>query len=145
MRGLQPIGVLLRGERGIRIDPLELAPDAVGVPGLLEAARDCGVRIVNFPGTRLVEAPALAAFLPALARYLLGEDLALPGVETHWLDDFGPDGPAAREAVLRDPDAWLVRPALDGAAPPLTLATLPPRASSLRRQTATPCLFPEPN
>jgi uncharacterized circularly permuted ATP-grasp superfamily protein len=128
LRGLQPIGVLLRGEHGNRIDPLELSPDAGGVPGLLEAARDGGVRIVNYPGSSLVEAPALAAFLPALARHMLGEELALPGVETHWLDDLAPNGPAAREAVLRNPDAWLVRPAFDANAPPATFATLPPQA-----------------
>lgn len=123
LRGLQPIGVLLRGEAGNRIDPLELAPDAAGVPGLLEATREGGVRIVNHPGTGLAEAPALAAFLPTLARHLLGEELELPGVETHWLDDH-----AARDAVLRNPDAWLVRPALDSAAPPLTSAALPAQA-----------------
>jgi uncharacterized alpha-E superfamily protein len=49
-------------------------------------------------------------------------------VETHWLDAAGPDGPAARDAVLRDPNAWLVRPALDGTASPLSLATLSPQA-----------------
>ncbi len=125
LRGLQPIGVLLRGERGNRLDPLELAPDAAGVTGLLEAARDGGVRIVNYPGTGLVEAPALTAFMPALARHLLGEDLELPGVETRWLDDTAPGGPTARDAVLRNPGAWLLRQALDGAAPPLTPATMP--------------------
>jgi uncharacterized circularly permuted ATP-grasp superfamily protein/uncharacterized alpha-E superfamily protein len=128
LRGLQPIGVLLRGEHGNRIDPLELASDAVGVPGLLEAARGGRVRIVNHPGTSLVEAPALAAFLPALAQHLLGDPLQLPSVETHWLDDAAPDGPAMRSAVLRDPDAWLVRPAFDSTAPPLTPATLPAEA-----------------
>jgi uncharacterized circularly permuted ATP-grasp superfamily protein/uncharacterized alpha-E superfamily protein len=140
LRGLQPIGVLLRAERGNRIDPLELAPDAAGVPGLLAAARDGGVRIVNYPGTHLAEAPALAAFLPALARHLLGVELALPGVETHWLDDLGPDGPAARDAVLRDPGAWLVRPALDGEAPPLAPGTLPAKARQglLTRIAAAP-------
>ena len=140
LRGLQPIGVLLRGEHGNRIDPLELSPDAGGVPGLLEAARDGGVRIVNYPGSSLVEAPALAAFLPALARHMLGEELALPGVETHWLDDLAPNGPAAREAVLRNPDAWLVRPAFDANAPPATFATLPPqaRAGLLARIAAAP-------
>lgn len=119
LHGLQPIGVLLRAESGSRLDPLELDPDATGVPGLLAAARDGAVRIVNDPGTDLAEAPALAAFMPALARHLLGEELMLPGVETHWLDDS-----AAREALLRDPDSWLVRPALDGSAPPVTVGTL---------------------
>jgi len=119
LRGLQPIGVLLRGEPGGRVDPLELSPDAAGVPGLLAASRTGGVRIVNHPGTGLAEAPALAGFLAALSERLLGEALILPSVETHWLND-----PHDREAVLRDPAAWLVRPALDGAAPPLAPATL---------------------
>ena len=125
LRGLQPIGVLLRGEPGGRVDPLELSPDAVGVPGLLAAARAGSVRIVNHPGTGLAEAPALAGFLTALAERLLGEPLILPSVETRWLND-----PDDRDAVLRDPDSWLVRPALDGAAPPLAPATL---AEEVRR------------
>ena len=66
LRGLQPIGVLLRGIDGRLIDPLELEPDGVGAPGLLAAARD-HVRVLNSPGSSLVEAPALAAFLPNLA------------------------------------------------------------------------------
>ena len=121
LRGLQPIGVLLRGEHGNRIDPLELAPDAAGVPGLLEAAREGGVRLVNYPGTGLVEAPALAAFLPALARHLLGEDLALPGVETHWLDESGAgrDGGARRRAARPEMPGCSAR-RFDGTAPPFT-------------------------
>ena len=71
---------------------------ASACPGLLAAARD-HVRIVNNPGSGLVEAPALAAFLPDLARRLLGEDLALPSAPTVWLGDG-----AACEAVLREPD-----------------------------------------
>ncbi len=73
--------MLLRGTDGGSVDPLELEPDGVGVPGLLAAARD-HVRIVNNPGSGLAEAPALAAFLPELARQLLREDLALPSVPT---------------------------------------------------------------
>ena len=94
LRGLQPISVLLRGVDGRSVDPLELEPDGLGVPGLFAAARD-HVRIVNSPGSGLAEAPALAAFLPALARRLLGEDLALPSVPTVWLGDG-----AACETVL---------------------------------------------
>ena len=135
LRGLQPIHVLLRAEAGARLDPLELAPDAAGVPGLLAVARGGGVRIVNDPGTELAEAPALAAFLPAVARHLLGEDLALPGVETRWLDDA-----AARDAVLREPGVWLVRPALDGSAQPLAVGALAAAARQglLARIAATP-------
>ena len=52
---------------------------------------------LNSPGSSLVEAPALAAFLPDLATRLLGEKLALPSVPTVWLGDS-----AARASVLRE-------------------------------------------
>ena len=74
LRGLQRIGVLLRRKDGHRVDSLELSAGA-GVPGLLDAIRGGSVRMVNDPGSALAEAPALAAFLPQLARRLLGEDL----------------------------------------------------------------------
>jgi uncharacterized circularly permuted ATP-grasp superfamily protein/uncharacterized alpha-E superfamily protein len=118
LHGLQPISVLLRGVAGQSIDPLELEPDGAGVPGLFAAARD-HVRIINSPGCGLVEAPALAAFLPNLATWLLGEKLALPSVRTVWL---GHD--ADRAAVLGNPGEWCLRPALDGALPPVPLAAM---------------------
>ena len=108
--------MLLRGIAGGQVDPLELDPDGIGVAGLLAAARD-HVRILNSPGSGLVEAPALAAFLPDLATRLLGQPLSLPSVPTLWLGNA-----AARASVLRNPDEWSLRPALDGAAPPVPLA-----------------------
>jgi uncharacterized circularly permuted ATP-grasp superfamily protein/uncharacterized alpha-E superfamily protein len=118
LRGLQPIEVLLRGVPGGSVDPLELEPGATGVPGLLAAARD-HVAILNNPGSTLVEAPALAAFLPQLAPRLLGQTLALPSVETLWLDDA-----AVRTRVLANPADWCLRPALDAAVPPVALGTV---------------------
>ncbi len=113
LRGLQPVDVLLRRVDGRLADPLELEPGAAcGVPGLIDAARGGGVRIVNDPGAGFAEAPALAAFLPVLARRLLGEELLLPSVPTLWL---GQEGAAAR--VRAAPEGWRLRPALDGAAP----------------------------
>jgi uncharacterized circularly permuted ATP-grasp superfamily protein/uncharacterized alpha-E superfamily protein len=137
LRGLRPIGVLLRGVDGRSVDPLELEPDGAGVPGLLAAARE-QVRIVNDPGSGLAEAPALAMFLPELARRLLGEDLALPSVETLWLGE-----PAARDTVLRNPTDWRLRPAFDGALPPATLAAMPEtnRQAMLDRVAAAPWRF----
>ena len=77
LRGLQPVDVLLRRVDGRQMDPLEgdQSP-AHGVAGLLDAVRGGTVRIVNDPGAGFAEAPALAAFLPALAQRLLGEDAA---------------------------------------------------------------------
>lgn len=119
LRGLQRIGVLLRRTNGASVDSLELSPGA-GVPGLLEAIRSGAVRMVNDAGSSLVEAPGLAAFLPALARRLLNEDLRLPSQATLWLGE----GPAVR-TVLRDLEGWLIRPATDGGASPLVPMLLP--------------------
>jgi len=85
LEGLQPVDVILRRADDTFCDPLELRADSfLGVPGLLEAARAGNVAIANAPGSGAVETPALAAFLPGLARHLLGEELNLPSVATWW-------------------------------------------------------------
>ncbi|MDB5372045.1 MAG: hypothetical protein JWP04_687 [Belnapia sp.] len=120
LRGLQRVDVLLRRQDGRTIDPMELESSmADGVTGLLDAARGGAVKIVNDPGTGFAEAPALAAFLPDLARRLLGEELLLPGARTLWLGD-----PAARAAVGGDFTPWLVRRAVDGTVPSIRPARL---------------------
>ncbi|MEO3471835.1 circularly permuted type 2 ATP-grasp protein [Roseomonas sp. CAU 1739] len=112
LQGLQRVDVLLSRVDGARLDPLEMTgAGTAGVPGLLDAARNGAVRILNAPGAALAEAPALAAFLPALAGRLLGETLALPSVETLWLGTSG-----AAERVARE-DGWLLRRATDGSMP----------------------------
>lgn len=122
LRGLQRVDVLLRRLDGRMIDPLELAPGSLlGVPGLLDAVRTGAVRVVNDPGSGVLEAPALAAFLPALAMRLLGEPLKLASVPTVWLGE-----PRAREIVQRDLSKWLLRPALDGTSHATVLAGMTP-------------------
>ena len=139
LKGLQRVHVLLRRVEGRLVDPLELSPDsAVGLPGLLDAMRARGVRVLNDPGSHLAEAPALAAFLPRLAEHILGAPLRLPSVPTVWLGD-----PAALAAVLAAPERWMIRPALDGAAPALHPAEMAERAreSLVARLRATPWTF----
>jgi uncharacterized circularly permuted ATP-grasp superfamily protein/uncharacterized alpha-E superfamily protein len=85
LEGLQPVDVIVRRVDDTFCDPLELRTDSVlGVPGLVEAARAGHVAISNALGSGAVEAPALLAFLPALVRKLLGEELRLPNVATWW-------------------------------------------------------------
>ena len=86
----------------------------------MDAARGGRVRITNDPGSGAAEAPALAAWLPALALRLLGERLLLPSVPTMWLGDA-----QARAMLAADPSRWLVRSATDGRAPGIGLAMLP--------------------
>jgi uncharacterized circularly permuted ATP-grasp superfamily protein/uncharacterized alpha-E superfamily protein len=127
LRGLQPIDVLLRRVDGRLVDPLELEVGSLkGVTGLLDAWRAGNVRIVNDPGSGLAEAPALSAFLPQIAMQLLGEKLKLAGVPTLWLGQ-----KRARDLVLADPSKWLIRPALDGAAPGRRTGELAPKELTL--------------
>ena len=85
LEGLQPVDVILRRVDDGFCDPLELRTDSIlGVPGLVEAARAGQVVIANALGAGAVETPALMAFLPALCRRLLAEELKLPSVATWW-------------------------------------------------------------
>ena len=136
LKGLQQVDVLLRRLDGRMIDPLELqAGSHLGVTGLIDALRQGNVRIANDPGSGMAEAPALAAFLPALCRRLLGEELALPGVPTVWLGD-----EAARAALLHDASGWRVMPATDSTVAPVSpqALTAAARAELMARIEARP-------
>lgn len=86
--GLQPVDVIFRRLDDDYCDPLELRPDSfLGVPGLVQAVRAGNVAVANALGSGLLESPALLAFLPALCRTLLGEELLLPTVNTWWCGD----------------------------------------------------------
>jgi uncharacterized circularly permuted ATP-grasp superfamily protein/uncharacterized alpha-E superfamily protein len=102
--GLKRADVLWRHIDADWCDPLELNPASrIGVPGLFEAIRAGGVAIDNMPGTGLVESRALLAFLPSLARRLIGEDLIMPNIATWWCGQ-----PNERERVLASLDSVCV-------------------------------------
>jgi len=85
LHGLEPVHVLLRRVDDEWLDPLELRGDsALGVPGLLGVIRAGQVVVANTPGTGFLESPGLAAFWPAVARRLLGEELLLPSTTSWW-------------------------------------------------------------
>lgn len=85
LEGLQRVDVIVRRVDDTWCDPLELRTDSIlGVPGLVQAARAGNVAISNALGTGAVETTALLAFLPALARHLLREELCIPNVATWW-------------------------------------------------------------
>jgi uncharacterized circularly permuted ATP-grasp superfamily protein/uncharacterized alpha-E superfamily protein len=85
LHGLEPVHVLLRRVDDEYLDPLELRGDsALGVPGLLGVIRAGQVVVANAPGAGFLESPGLAAYWPAVARRLLGEDLLLPSATSWW-------------------------------------------------------------
>ena len=86
--GLEPADVVLRLVDDAWCDPLELRPDSLlGPPGLIEAVRRGRVALANALGTGFLEHPALGAFLPAVSRALLGEELLLAPVPAWWCGD----------------------------------------------------------
>src|SRR5208282_3098977 len=98
--GLKRCDVIWRHIDADWCDPLELnSSSRIGVPGLLQAIRRDGVAVENMPGTGMVESRALLAFLPALARSFLGQDLLMPNIATWWCGQ-----PHERERVLDEFD-----------------------------------------
>lgn len=106
---LRPLDVLLRRVDDSLCDPLELRSNSrQGVAGLLEAMRRNLVTVVNPVGSSLLENPGLTAFLPAVARHFLGEDLQLSAPGAWWCGS--PDGLAYVREHLSD----LVIRSIDG-------------------------------
>ncbi len=98
IKGLVPVHGLLKRLDDEYLDPLELRADSLlGVPGLLQAIRAGNVLLANAPGSAFLDSPALLAFLPALSRHLLGEELKLPALATWWCGE----QPAMEQALLR--------------------------------------------
>ena len=133
--GLEPVHGVMRRLDDDWCDPLELRPDsALGVPGLLQAARAGTVVMANALGSGFLESPAIAGFLPAIAQRLLGQRLSLPALPTWWCGEAAawqdvrghlpdkvlrstfPRGGRTSQvhelndaAVHDDPDAWTVQ------------------------------------
>ena len=83
--GLLPVDVILRRIPDRDCDPLELEPSSsFGTAGLVQSIRDGEVAIANAIGSGFLEAPALAAFLPAACRLLLDQELQCPSQPTWW-------------------------------------------------------------
>lgn len=83
--GLKRVDIVLRMLDDRHCDPLELDPASQGgLAGLLEAARRRHVAVANPLGTGILENPGVMAFLPAIARHLLDQELLLPSAATWW-------------------------------------------------------------
>ncbi len=107
LAGLEPVDLILRRMDDSFCDPLELRGDSVlGIPGLVQAARSGHVAIANALGSGLMETASYLAFLPALCRHLLGEDLRMPSVATWWCGDEAP-----RRYVLEHLEELVIKPA----------------------------------
>jgi len=100
--GLKRVDVIVRQVKDCWCDPLELRGDSLlGVPGLIQAARQGEVEIANALGTGVLEHPALACFMPKLCEFLLGEELLIQSRPTLWCGE-----PNHLKQLLASPDKW---------------------------------------
>ena len=105
--GLLPVDVLLRRPNSEVCDPLEFSDEtAMGVAGLLNADRGGSIAVMNPLGSGVVESPVFMAFMPRLCKFLLQQELALPGVATWWCGE-----PDSLRHVLANLNRLAVSPA----------------------------------
>ncbi|HEU0096896.1 MAG TPA: circularly permuted type 2 ATP-grasp protein, partial [Rhizomicrobium sp.] len=106
LTGLERVSAVFRRVDSDFCDPLEFRGDsALGVPGLAEAVRAGSVVLANALGGGVIESPAMDAYLPAISRALLGEDLKIPDIGTIWCGtEWGRKEALARmdQSMLRD-------------------------------------------
>ena len=109
LMGLERVAVIFRRVDSDFCDPLEFRGDsAIGIPGLADAARAGSVVLANALGGGVMESPAMDAYLPGLARAVLGEELKMPDIPTVWCGtEWG------RKEALARLDRVVVRDAFD--------------------------------
>lgn len=105
--GPRPVSVLWRRLDAAFADPLELdASSRLGTPGLVDAAREGSVTLVNALGSGILETRALLAFLPRISRALTGQPLILPNIATWWCGQ-----KAEADHVRRNRERMMIGPA----------------------------------
>jgi uncharacterized circularly permuted ATP-grasp superfamily protein/uncharacterized alpha-E superfamily protein len=138
--GLLPVDVIVRRQDDTFCDPLELRGDSMlGVPGLVQAVWSGNVAVANALGSGLAESPGLAAFLPALSRHVLGEELKMPNIATWWCGD-----EAALKQVADRLEHLVIKPATPAVSfEPIFGARLGPRQRALliEKIRANPCAY----
>ena len=103
---LEPVDVILRRVEAALSDPLEFRGNSeVGLPGMVETARQGAVTVVNPVGAGVLDNPALIAHLRPVAQALLGEDPLLESPETWWCGD-----PVQASHVLANLDHLVIKP-----------------------------------
>lgn len=108
--GLSRVDVILRRVDDLFCDPVELRSDSqLGVASLLEVVRAGRVVIANPLGSGILENPVFLRYLPAISKALIGRELRLPSVTTHWCGD-----DKDRQYVLEHLDSLVIKPTYRG-------------------------------
>lgn len=104
--GPRQVHVIYRRIDDDYLDPLHLNPDSVlGVPGIINVAREGRVSIANAIGNGVADDKSLYPYVPALIKYYLGEEAILPNVDTYDLSD-----PDQLSHVLANIERMVIKP-----------------------------------
>ncbi len=104
--GLERVDVIYRRIDDDFLDPVVFRPDsALGIPGLMGAARAGTVTVANAVGNGVADDKAVYAYVPELIRYYLGEEPIIDNAPTYVLWD-----PDQRADVLARLDQLVVKP-----------------------------------
>ena len=107
------VEVILRRVDAVMSDPLEFRGNSeIGLPGMIEAARNGLVTLANPVGAGVLDNPALIAHLGPIAEALLGEAPLLDSPPTWWCGDR-----SGLSHVLANLDSLVIKPTGRGAAP----------------------------
>ncbi|EAT09031.1 circularly permuted type 2 ATP-grasp protein [Sphingobium sp. 10 DY56-G10] len=125
IQGLKRVDGLWRWMDSRFLDPLAFdGQSRIGVADLFDACARGGLMVSNWPGAGVIESRALAAFLPQLARAVLGADLILPNIATWWCGQ-----PRERDHVRARLDQLVIGSAFDQPAAGLPEAPFLPGAT----------------
>jgi uncharacterized circularly permuted ATP-grasp superfamily protein len=103
--GLRRVDVIYRRVDDDFLDPLAFRPNsALGAAGLFNAFRTGNVALANAIGTGVADDKAMYAYVPAIIKYYLGEEVILPNVHTFLLSD-----DQQRQHVLQNLDQLVVK------------------------------------
>ncbi|HWP93660.1 MAG TPA: circularly permuted type 2 ATP-grasp protein [Thermodesulfobacteriota bacterium] len=83
-KGPRRVDVIYRRLNEEFLDPLLFRSDSlIGVPGIFEAYRKGRVSLVNALGTGVADDKVIYAYVPAIIKYYLNEDIILPNIPTY--------------------------------------------------------------
>jgi uncharacterized circularly permuted ATP-grasp superfamily protein len=83
-KGFERVDVIYRRIDDDFIDPKTFRADSMlGVPGLMDVYMSGRVALANAPGTGVADDKVIYAYVPAIVKYYLGEDIILPNVPTY--------------------------------------------------------------
>ena len=105
-KGLVRVDVIYRRIDDDFLDPRAFRPDSLlGVPGLMDAYRAGRVALANAPGNGIADDKVIYAYVPAIIKYYLGEEILLPNVPTFICAD-----DQQRQHVLTHLDQLVIKP-----------------------------------